>query len=129
MKFLKFWFPVLFYCCIIFGASSIQSVEMPAAIPNMDKLIHAVEYGILAFLFARAVRATSVNASIPLIFAITIFFVVFYGITDEFHQSFVFGRSSDLEDLMADTAGGAAAAMIYLFGQSKNNSNVLRGQS
>jgi len=100
---------------------------MPPAFPHLDKLIHGGEYGILAFLFARAMRATSLNASIPLIFTITIYFVMFYGITDEFHQSFVPGRSADLTDLMADTIGGAVGAIIYLFMQRKHNSNVIRG--
>jgi VanZ family protein len=127
LKFLKFWFPVLVYCCIIFGASSIPSVQFPSAFPNVDKLIHAMEYGFLAVLFSRAVRETSARASLPLVFAITLYFVVFYGITDEFHQSFVPGRSADLNDLLADTVGGAIAAVSYLFWKQKNNGNVLRG--
>jgi VanZ family protein len=97
---------------------------MPPVLPNLDKLVHACEYGLLAFLFARAVRATSLNASVPLIFAITLYFVVFYGITDEFHQSFVPGRSADLQDLMADTLGGAVATIIYLFRQRKLTATI-----
>ncbi len=127
MKFLKFWFPVFLYCCIIFGVSAIPSVEMPGKIPHLDKVVHALEYGILAVLFSRAIRATSLNASLPLVFAISLYFVVFYGITDEFHQSFVQGRTADFDDLMADTIGGALGAVGYLFWQRKNNSNVLRG--
>ena len=34
--------------------------------------------------------------------------------------------SADLNDLMADTLGGAVAAIVYLF-RKNNNSNVLRG--
>jgi VanZ family protein len=128
LKFLKFWFPVLLYCCIIFGVSSIPSVEMPPGIvPHLDKVIHAVEFGILAVLLARAVRITSLTASLPLVFAIALYFTVFYGVTDEFHQSFVPGRSADFDDLLADTIGAAIAAAGYLFWQRKNNSNVLRG--
>jgi VanZ family protein len=126
LKFLKYWFPVFLYCCIIFGASSIPGVDLGAVIPNMDKAVHMVEYGILAVLFSRAIKNTSLSASLPLIFAITLYFVVFYGITDEFHQSFVPGRSADLNDLMADTIGGAIAAVGYLF-RKKTNSNVVRG--
>jgi len=127
LKFLRFWFPVLVYCCIIFGASSIPHVEFPAAIPNLDKVVHTFEYGFLGILFSRAVRATSVSASLPLVFAITLYFVVFYGITDEFHQSFVPGRSADLNDLMADTLGGAVAAAGYLFWQREKQQQRVRG--
>jgi VanZ family protein len=123
LKFLKFWFPVLIYCCIIFAASSIPSIDLGGTIPNLDKVVHMVEYGILSVLFSRAVRATSPQASLLLGFAITLYFVVFYGTTDEFHQSFVLGRSCDLNDLMADTIGGAMASLIYLSRQ-KNNRNV-----
>ncbi len=100
---------------------------MPPGIPHMDKVVHAVEYGILAVLLARAVRLTSLTASLPLVFAIALYFAVFYGVTDEFHQSFVPGRSADFDDLLADTIGAAIAAAGYLFWQRKNNSNVLRG--
>jgi VanZ family protein len=128
LKFLKFWFPVLVYCCIIFQASSIPTVEFPPGLPILDKLIHAVEYGLLAVLFSRAVKGSNPGVSLPLAFAVTLYFVVFYGITDEFHQSFVTGRSSDLADLMADTVGGALGSIGYLVWQNIN-SNVLRGRS
>jgi VanZ family protein len=34
----------------------------------------------------------------------------FYGVTDEFHQSFVPNRQSDARDVLADTAGATVAA-------------------
>ena len=127
LKFLKFWFPVFIYCCIIFGVSAIPCVQLPPAIPHLDKFIHATEYALLAGLFARAIANTNQKAWFPLVWAITVFFIVFYGITDEFHQSFVAGRSSDLADWMADTVGGMIGATIYLFWRNKFNKNSRRG--
>ena len=37
-------------------------------------------------------------------------FVVFYGMTDEFHQMFVPGRTSSIDDLFADTIGAFIGA-------------------
>ena len=37
-----------------------------------------------------------------------------YAVTDEFHQSFVPGRSCELRDMMIDSAGVAAGAFILL---------------
>ncbi len=37
-----------------------------------------------------------------------------FGASDEWHQSFVPGRSAELADWVADTAGAACAAMFYV---------------
>jgi VanZ family protein len=36
-----------------------------------------------------------------------------YGVTDEYHQSFVPGRTSDPLDVAKDLAGSAAASFVY----------------
>lgn len=120
MKFLKYWFPVLLYCCIIFGVSSIPNVQFPESVPTSDKLLHMSEYAVLAALFARAVRAKSQTQWALLIWANAVFFVTFYGITDEFHQSYIPGRASDLADLVADISGGSIGAAVYLFWKQKS---------
>jgi VanZ family protein len=121
LKFLKYWFPVFLYCCIIFGASAVPAKEIPNSLFLGDKVIHMVEYGILAVLFARAIRHASRSKWALLIWALAVYFVAFYGITDEFHQSFVAGRSSDLMDWFADISGGAIGAAVYLIGKSNNH--------
>ncbi len=122
LKFLKYWFPVVLYCCIIFGVSAIPSRELPPSVFLSDKLIHMLEYGVLAALFARAIRHSSQKKWPLMIWAISLYFVSFYGITDEFHQSFVTGRSSDLVDWSADVTGGAIGAAAYLILRSKKHS-------
>ena len=114
LKFLKYWFPVVIYCSIIFGVSAIPNVQLPQTISVFDKLVHMCEYAILAILFARAIRHVGQSDWLLLIWVIAVFFVAFYGITDEFHQSFVAGRSSDLADWLADIIGGGIGAAVYL---------------
>ena len=124
MKFLKYWFPVVLYCCIIFGVSAIPNVQVPQTVFISDKLVHMCEYAILAVLFARAIRHASQTEWFLLIWVIAIFFVAFYGITDEFHQSYVAGRSSDLADWLADIIGGSIGAAVYLFWKVKSQGKI-----
>ena len=44
----------------------------------------------------------------------TILLAAMYGVSDEFHQKFVPGRTPDVFDAAADTAG-ACAAMLLIF--------------
>ena len=42
-----------------------------------------------------------------------------YGISDEYHQSFVPGREAGVADAIADTIGGFLGVWIYLFRQER----------
>jgi VanZ family protein len=70
-----------------------------------DKHVHAFTFGLLAVLWCRALvrgrLAALTAAHLALAFAIA----VVYGATDEWHQAFVPGRSSDVLDLAADAVG------------------------
>lgn len=89
------------------------NLKIPIDINNIDKVVHACEYALLGFLFLRALEET---AGIPnnrlLIF--TVLFCFLYALSDEYHQSFVVGRSCDLNDALADTFGGLIGGLIYL---------------
>ncbi|MBE0435524.1 MAG: VanZ family protein, partial [Methylomicrobium sp.] len=47
-----------------------------------------------------------------LLAVVSLIFCSLYGISDEWHQSFVDGRSSDVYDWIADTIGAAIALFI-----------------
>lgn len=81
--------------------------------PGADKLGHGLLYAVLA--------ATAIFAmiSVPPRKALqtgllVVLFCLLYGITDEFHQSFVPGREPSGGDLLADTAGSAVAVALWL---------------
>ncbi len=114
LKFLKYWFPVILYCCMIFGVSAMPNLQLKGTISFSDKIVHMFEYAVLAVLFARAVAASSQRSWGLLIWTMSVAFIAFYGITDEFHQSFIIGRSSDLSDWIADLIGGSLGAAVYL---------------
>ena len=104
---------VLMYMGMIFYLShqSAMPIEVPEWVFYFDKVVHGLIFGVLGFLFLRAwlqgkwhtVTWKSVMAAI--------LFTILYGITDEYHQSFIPGRTPDYQDLIAD---GIGAAVICL---------------
>ncbi len=89
--------------------SKLPSIPGLDIIDNSDKIKHAFFYGILGWLFWRALN---LQASKLQQIIITIAFAAIYGLTDEYHQLHVPGRSFDLLDLLADTLGAAIAIII-----------------
>ena len=43
-----------------------------------------------------------------------------YALSDEFHQSFILGRSCSLEDILTDMAGIPLSIIIYIINKNKN---------
>ncbi|TXH00578.1 MAG: hypothetical protein E6R05_06825 [Candidatus Moraniibacteriota bacterium] len=91
------------------------------------KSAHIFEYALLMFLafgFLRSVyQATSKREllSAALVFCIT------YGVLDELHQFFVFGRGARFTDVMFDALGALAmTSLLWLWYQRRNkiHSNI-----
>ena len=76
-----------------------------------DKVEHMIEYGAAGFLAAGAIGSVG---RLPAWIAAVIFCAL-WGMSDEFHQSFVPGRDSSVYDLAADVTGGAAGALVFSF--------------
>ena len=102
------WAPVAAWMAVIFALSS---RPLPASVSRVpDWVTHGAGYAILCALLCRALarglrRATPLRAAIAAV-AIS----VLYGVTDEFHQSFVPGRQADPWDLVKDLGGASVAA-------------------
>ncbi len=111
--FLALWLPVLLWMAIIFALSSMPKTMVPnIRIPYADKAAHFFEFLILGALLIRAFLHYFHNslwrAMIP---AIVIAFL--YAFSDEFHQSFVPGRTADIFDLMVDVTASVIGTAIY----------------
>jgi VanZ family protein len=74
------------------------------------KLVHIVEYGLLYFLVSYAITKTTAYNKLET-FALAFMVTVLYGLTDEFHQLFVWGRTARLEDVVADGVGSVLVAI------------------
>ena len=91
----------------------------------LRKCAHATEYAVLAILIICTLstfwdknRYTAKN----IIIAIGICFV--YSLTDEYHQSFVFGRTSQFSDCLIDTLGSAIICCIYALIKKVNHNSL-----
>ena len=99
---------LILYCTFIYWLSDQPSLPTPMLFPHQDKLFHAGAYFVMAGFALRAFRYHTV--SLPKLVINSLIFCSLYGMSDEWHQSFVPGRMSDVADWAADTVG----AMLFL---------------
>lgn len=109
--------PPLAVMAIIFTVSHQPGSQLSLpAFPGSDKLAHAAAYGLLALTLIGAFNR-SVRQSRPgLVVVITSLWSLAYGLSDEFHQSFIPGRSVSGFDVLADFVGAllvGAAWWLY----------------
>ncbi|WP_094228333.1 VanZ family protein [Methanolobus psychrotolerans] len=81
---------------------------------NMDKVAHMILYFGLGVLLHLTFRHSEhvVLKKYAAVFAVML--GIIYGITDEFHQSLVPGRTSSIHDLLADGIGVTLAQIIFV---------------
>ena len=104
---------------LIFALSSQPDLpQPPGPWPEnvYDKVGHALLYGVLAWLLWRVLGQR--YASSAVLAAACTALAVAYGVSDEFHQAFVPGRTPSVADLAADGLG-AASAMLLLTWQAQ----------
>jgi VanZ family protein len=91
---------------VIFGLSSLTGSDVPGRFTGLG---HFGLYAMLGALYLAALspqRPSWKHAIAAVLLASA------YGVTDEFHQSFVPGRMPDVMDWLVDTAGAASAAGV-----------------
>jgi len=101
-KYIKSWGPVIAWALVIFTFSSIPTLPT-AEIYWWDFIIkksaHMIEFGILYFLLVRAFGSHSKKYLLSFIISLL------YALSDEYHQSFVPGRTPHIRDVGFDTLG------------------------
>ena len=78
-----------------------------------DTLSHGTVYLILALLLCRAL-AGGLRPLRPATAALAVLFATAYGVSDEYHQSFVPGRDSSASDVLKDLGGAAIGAWLFV---------------
>jgi VanZ family protein len=102
--------PVAIYMAGIFYASSLPNPPMPANVA--DVRLHEAAYCGLTLLLVRAFARGSWQRVTLATLVLAWSTAVAYGVTDEWHQSFVANRHADVRDLVADAVGAFAAVII-----------------
>lgn len=112
---LWYWVPAVLYAGAIYylSAQSHPEDQLPSFLLKevSDKVLHAVEYGILSLLCYRAFRWAAGPAVARQAVVLAIVTASVYGITDEVHQAFVPLREASWQDWLADTVGATLAAV------------------
>ena len=80
-----------------------------------DKIAHMVLYAVFGFLLYLTLKNSSNIALRNYAFIFAIIIGTAYGVSDEFHQSFVPGRTASISDLLADSIGVTIAqALVFI---------------
>jgi len=114
MKFLKkqiiYWVPVYLYMGVIFYFSSKGNLSISVGgtvgVVNISYVQHAFLFFGLGFLILRAFGSKRKIVS-------SIILSGFYGVSDEFHQYFVPGRTVSLGDVVFDIIGASIGVGVY----------------
>ena len=99
------WMALLFYL------SHQPSIETPTLFSGQDKVLHAAVYALLGLLLLAAQPRQAQGYSWQQV-GISALIASLYGLSDEIHQYFVPGRSSEVLDWVADTVGALIAASL-----------------
>jgi VanZ family protein len=96
----------------IFTLSSIPSISTPFEGGydfTFKKFTHVIVYGILTALLYGALRIHIRHKGYALLTAVLL--AVLYGLSDEWHQTFVPGRKGTLRDVTIDALGAVGVSM------------------
>ena len=106
------WGPAVAQMGVIFFLSSLSEPPLPEGIS--DHAGHSLGYAILGVLVLRALAGASWQGVTLLRGAATVAWCTFYGMSDEWHQSFVPGRTPAWDDVAADLRGALLGAAFVL---------------
>lgn len=152
MRSLRLWWPALVWAAVIswfstatFTSENKGKIIIPVLhwiLPNLPqetliflhgvirKCGHFVEYFVLSLLILRGLRAGRQESHLKWALAAVVL-VAGYAALDEWHQSFVPGRTAAVGDVLLDTTGGLAAqalaALIFLWGEVRRKRAALAG--
>jgi len=109
---IRYWLPVLFFMGFIFFMSSRRGEDIPSVFLYQDIVFHFGIYAMLGWSFGRAVFFEKPALAFFKIVCRCGIFGLLYGISDEYHQRFVSGRTCDVFDVSIDTVGSIMGGFI-----------------
>ena len=101
IRILLAWGPATLWAAVLFYLSSRTWPDGPSVLPVNDKVVHGVLYAILGVALALTRRGDTKPPRHRTLVGLGFL----YALSDEYHQSFVPGRTPDPLDWLADAAG------------------------
>jgi len=127
LRSLSRWAPAVAMMGIIFVASSTPASHLPY-FGAIDLLVkkggHAIGYALLGLSYFHALPS---RLSIPYRALMALLMAVLFSLSDEFHQSFVEGRTSTVRDVLIDTGGALLALFAAAVYSSSSRSSSSSG--
>ncbi len=113
-----YWSLAVLYALCIFLLSADPKPPEPSAmlgveIPNVDKIFHFFIYAVFGIILYVASEKSDFSPETSTHLSIALGSI--YAFTDEVHQSFVPGRSSDPLDFLVDVVGILAGIAFYIW--------------
>lgn len=109
---LSLWLPVVLWMAVLFGFSAQTSGGGGLSIP--DWLSHGTVYAILSGLICRALAGGWRGSLTRRGALMAVLLSTAYGVSDEYHQSFVPHRDASVADVGKDFGGALLAAGLWL---------------
>jgi VanZ family protein len=128
----RFWFALTcLWAGIVFVLSSLEAVAISTIDVGpfeIDRVLHTMMFIVGGLFLTTALHLRSPETSWKRTLTLSVALLILYGITDEFHQSFVKNRSgNDLGDLLADTIGAVLGAIITRITYGKHRASESEG--
>ena len=115
ITYLQYQLPLFAWCVFIYTVSSIPQTRIPNLLNYSDKIVHAGVFFVLCWLAHVALYFQPVQWLRKHSLMLALVFVILFGISDEYHQMFTPGRTTEIWDLVADTVGGMMYVSLYLY--------------
>jgi len=108
----KYWLPFVLVALTIFILSHQPTLPyLSANFEYEDKIKHFIAFYTLGICFILAALKTK-SFTVKQLFIINFVVCSLYGALDEFHQSFIIGRESEIYDWLADSIGGLVSCFF-----------------
>lgn len=95
------WGPAAVWAAVLFSLSAIPNTGTGPDLPLPDKLVHGLSYAV----FGTTLGFGRSRAAAPVRHAVLLVVGAAYGLTDEWHQMYVPGRTPEVADWVADVCG------------------------
>lgn len=81
----------------------------------LRKIAHVIEYMVFTLIILNILKSLKIKNGYRIL--ISLFLCISIGLTDEYYQSFIPGRSSRISDVFIDFLGGILAIVFYNIGR------------